>query len=202
MLSTMDPLVIAILCILLAGALAVVDLLVPSGGILAVLSLLAAVVSVYFGFRSGYTSGMVVLTVILVAIPVFLAVALRIWPHTPIGRRLILKAPEAHEVAVDPTLVQLQELVGQVGVTQNSLMPCGMVRIQRRNYNAMCDCGIIEAGQNVEVISVQQRNLVVAPTTLSPARSLGQPMPDREPSVAKESLLDRPAEELGLDSLE
>ncbi len=79
-------------------------------------------------------------------------------------------------------------------------MPYGFIRLQGRNYNAMCESGVIEAKQNVVVIAVQQRNLIVAPTHLSPTESV--PIKTPEPSAPPESLLDRPAEELGLDSLE
>ncbi len=55
----------------------------------------AALTSVYFGFQSGYTAGLITLVVMLVGIPLFIAVALRLWPHTPIGKRVILKTPRA-----------------------------------------------------------------------------------------------------------
>lgn len=197
----MDPLVIALLCFTIAAALAVADLFVPSGGVLALSSLLAAIVSVFFGFRSSSTAGTMLLVVMLVAIPVFLAVALRIWPHTPLGRRIILRTPEPvappQAAAIDPLLV----LVGQVGVAQNSLLPSGHVRINHRNYNALCESGVIEAGQSVEVIAVRQRNLIVVATTLPVRPGVGVPA-ETKPQKLGESLLDLPPEDLGLDSLE
>lgn len=196
----MSPLVLAVICFIVAAVLAVVDLLVPSGGVLAVASLVAALVSVFFGFQSGYTTGVVTLTLMLIAIPLFIAVALRLWPHTPIGKRVILKAPEQPEQSLEPQQVEMQELIGQVGVTQNSLMPYGFVRLNGRNYNAVCESGLIEARQNVVVIAVQQRNLIVAVTSLSPTTP--KVAAAEQPAASNESLLDRPAEELGLDSIE
>ncbi|MCC6509787.1 MAG: NfeD family protein [Pirellulaceae bacterium] len=198
----MDPLLIAILCFLLAGALAAADLLVPSGGSLALASLLAATVSIFFAFRSSYIAGVSMLVLLLVAIPVFLVVAIRIWPYTPIGRRVILKAPVSQPVQSNSPNAQLQELIGQVGVVQSPLMPYGFVRINRRNYNATCESGSIDAGQNVQVIAVQQRNLVVAITNLSPTTTLPADPSQLAAEVKNESLLDRPANELGLDSLD
>ncbi len=198
----MDPLLVAILCLLLAGALAAIDLFVPSGGVLAISSLLAGTASVFFAFRSGSTAGLMMLCVILIAIPIFITVALRVWPYTPVGRRIILRTPSA---PVPPTAPpsEFEELIGKVGVTQSALMPFGYVRIEGRNYNAVTESGVIDPGSNVQVLSIQQRNLVVAITSLSPSVRLETPLKS-EPTTPPlgESLLDRPAEDLGLDSLE
>jgi membrane-bound serine protease (ClpP class) len=201
----MDPLLIAILCFLLAVGLAAADLLLPSGGALALTSLLSAVASVYIAFRSGHTAGAMMLMLILVAIPVFLVAALRVWPHTPIGRMIILRTPAEREASVHAAAEAepLLQLVGQVGITQNSLLPSGHVRIDHHNYNALCDCGVIEAGQIVEVVAIRQRNLVVVPTTVPiPARPRTSHAVESKVPRLGESLLDRPPEDLGLDSLE
>jgi membrane-bound ClpP family serine protease len=199
----MDPLLIAILCFFLAVGLAAADLALPSGGGLALASLLTATVSIFFAFRSGPAVGATMLILILIAIPVFMVVALRVWPHTPIGRLIVLRTPAERESSAnqagsaDPMLA----LIGQTGITQNSLLPSGHVRIDHHNYNALCECGVIEAGQVVEVVAVRQRNLVVVPTTM-PARSRFAHASDSKPTRLGESLLDRPPEDLGLDSLE
>ena len=191
---------LAVIFFVFAALLAVVDLLVPSGGILAVAGLLAALGSVYFAFQSGYMAGVMMLTLILVSIPLFIAFALRLWPHSPIGKLVILKAPVARDESQEPAQSALHELIGQVGVTQNALMPYGFVRLLGRSYNAMCESGLIEAGQNVIVTAVQQKNLVVAATLL--AVSQPEPAKSPEPIASNENLLDRPAEELGLDSID
>ncbi len=199
-LIAMSPLVLAIVCFVIAAVLAVVDLLIPSGGVLAVASLVASLVSVYFGFQSSYAIGVATLALMLVCIPVFIAVALRLWPHTPIGKRVILKAPPQAEPPLEAEQQQLQELVGLVGVAQSPLMPYGFIRLLGRTYNAMCDSGVIEIGQNVLVTAVQQRNLVVTRTTRPP--SSGSSSKATEPTAPPESLLDIPAEDLGLDSID
>jgi membrane-bound ClpP family serine protease len=203
----MDPLVLAICCFALAIALALLDIFVPSGGVLVILSMISAIGSILFGFRSGNTAGMVMLTLLLAAVPGFLLLTLRMWPHTPIGRLIVLPTPgqpkrnnprenEATEPEADP----MQQLVGQIGIAQNPLMPTGHVRIQHRNYNAVAERGLIEAGQRVEVLAVRQRNLIVAVTTRQIPSS--NTPPKEEQPVAGQSLLDLPADQLGLDSLD
>ncbi|MEZ6076434.1 MAG: hypothetical protein R3C56_12480 [Pirellulaceae bacterium] len=85
----------ALLLYIAAIALAMVDLFVPSGGMLLVLATLAALAAVLFGFRSGNTVGMGMLTLVVATIPVFVFLAIKIWPHTPLGRRIILKLPSS-----------------------------------------------------------------------------------------------------------
>ncbi len=84
----MQPLAIAILLYFVAIVLAMLDLYVPSAGMLVLLSFLAAVGSVMFGFQSGTTAGMTMLTLVAGSIPVLALVAFQIWPHTPIGNAL------------------------------------------------------------------------------------------------------------------
>jgi membrane-bound ClpP family serine protease len=197
---TMSPLLIAVMCFVAAAVLAAADLLVPSGGALAIASLLAALASIYFAFQSSYQTGVIMLTLILICIPIFIIVALKWWAHTPIGKLVVLKTPPEPDQPVDSEQQQLQELVGQVGVAQSPLMPYGFVKLHGRSYNAMCDSGYVEAGQNVMVNGVQQRNLVVAATSLAP--SSAPTKKTLEPETANENLLDRPANELGIDSWE
>ena len=194
----MDPLIIAILCFVLAICLAVADLLVPSGGVLAIASFLAALASIFFAFRSSSLAGQAMLILMLLAIPTFLVVGLRIWPHTPIGRRVILKTPPTAQ-APGGNSDLLDSMIGMIGRAENSLMPTGHVRIDHRSYNAQCENGIIEAGQWVEVIAVKQRNLIVVATTK--ARREKSDQTPAGPELGQ-SLLDRPAEDLGLDSLD
>ncbi len=199
----MSPLFIAIILFLLAVGLALLDILVPSGGMLMVLSLAAAIASVLFGFRSGATEGMVMLTVAISAIPVVLIVALRVWEHTPIGRRIVLKPPsEKHGDDTSSSNDPLRELIGAIGVTQSSLMPTGHVRINHRNFNASTQGEIIEAAQFVEVTDVRQRNLMVRTTSRRPTDKPPETESAGQSKPVNDNLLDLPADQLGLNSID
>ena len=203
----MDPIYIAIILYISAIVLALVDLYVPSAGMLVVLSLVAAVGSIVFGFRSGTTGGMTMLTLVAATIPILGLVAIRIWPHTPIGRRIVLSLPP--EPSVEPNVKQnvLNELIGYVVVSEYPLMPSGQLTIDHRPYNASAESGYIDAGCRVEVVAARQRELIVRATDkpLTPVRprervdEFGK-QPHQE--LANSNLLDVPANELGLDSLD
>lgn len=205
----MDPLYLALLLYLAATALAVVDLFVPSGGMLLLLATLAAVAAVLFGFRSGHSVGMGMLTLVIATIPSFVFLAIKIWPHTPLGRRIILKLPTSEPSGAGVAAEPLQELVGCVLLAETAFLPTGQLRVGHRRFNAMAESGFIEAGSHVRVLSVHERNLIVRATdepltvrAAAPPRESASRELDGEKIEDGSSLLDRPAEELGLDSLE
>ena len=203
----MDPFYLAILLYLAAAVMAVVDIFVPSGGLLAILAAVAATASVLMAFRSGTTMGMSVLTLVVASIPVFAILAIKIWPRTYIGKRIILKAPDGSNPQQANKDMRL-ELVGTVVRADHALMPSGQIRVHGKRYNAVSEGAIIEAGQNVEIIGLKERNLIVRYTTAPPTASSRQPSDrsrdegDQQQAKQPENPLDMPAEELGLDSLE
>ena len=205
----MDPLYLALLLYIAALALALVDLFVPSGGMLLVLATLAALAAVLFGFRSGNTVGMGMLTLVVATIPIFVFLAIKIWPHTPLGKRIILNLPSSELPAAGGEADPLQELVGCVLLAETAFLPTGQLRVGHRRFNAMAESGFIEAGSHVRVLSVHERSLVVRATdepltvrAAAPPHESASRELDSEKIEDGASLLDRPAEELGLDSLE
>lgn len=200
----MGPLALSIILFFVAVGLTLLDIFVPSGGVLLILSLAAGTASILFGFQSGMTEGMTMLGIVMGSIPLLAFLAMKVWPHTPFGKRIILPPPDEsdvqseHSKPVDPLL----ELVGKVGVVQNSMLPTGHVRINHRNYNATTACEIIEAGQIVEVVEIRERNLVVRLTQRK--LDADSDSMDRRAVTSQNpgSLLDLPAEQLGLDSIQ
>lgn len=218
----MDPFQIALLLYVAAIAVALLDLFIPSGGILLVMAALAAIACVLFGFRSGQSGGMLMLMLVLGSVPAFAFTAIKIWPNTPIGRRIILQTPssvgEAYAQATltdvaklegqddfealqsaQPTLQQeLAELVGCVFTADAPLMPSGSIRIGTRQYNVVAESGYIEAGQNFEVIRHRVRELVVRVTNL-PASQPAKPQALAATAESEQDLLALSPDELGLD---
>ena len=206
----MDPFYLALILYVLAVVLAVVDLFVPSGGMLILMAVLAATGSVLFGFRSGTTLGMTMLTLVVASVPVFALVAIKIWPLTPIGRRIILGLPKPRdkEQANPPDL--LQSAIGSVFLAEHALLPTGHLRIGHRRFNAVAESGIVEAGERVKVVAVRERNLIVRVTdeplsvtiNLSPNPTVKADASASDEQKSNQNLLELSAEELGLDSID
>ena len=204
--ETVDPIVVAILLYIAAVGLALIDTYVPSAGMLVMLSFVAAVGSIMFGFRAGTTAGMTMLTLVAASVPVLAVIALRVWPHTPIGRRIVLGLPVEPSQQIPSEQASLNELVGLVVDSEYPLMPGGQLTILRKPFNAIAEAGYIEAGQRVEVVAVRQRNLIVRLTDrpLTPVIKRDPLVNILVPTIANittENLLDVPADQLGLDSL-
>lgn len=213
----MDPFYLSLICLVLAVGLAAVDLLVPSGGLLLILACASALGAILFGFRAGTTQGMIMLTLIVAAIPILLAIAIRIWPHTPLGRRIILRPPkkskekeeakssaksERKKGSAGPIL---EQLVGTVHELSAALLPSGQIKVGHRFLNATAESGFIDEGSRVEVIAVRERNLIVRPTEkpVSPVASQAKQGEDASSEETNDAnLLEMSAEELGLDSID
>src|SRR5687768_6095370 len=94
----MDPLVWAIVLLLAGLSLVVLEVFVPSGGVIGVLSILAVIGSVAMAFYHGVPTGLTFMAIALVALPSAFALAIKIWPDTPLGRRILPDIPNSEEV--------------------------------------------------------------------------------------------------------
>lgn len=207
----MDPFFIAILLYLAAIVFAFVDLFIPSGGLLLIIGGVLAAASIFFGFSSSINMGMSMLAIISASIPAFAFAAIKIWPKTPLGKRIILGPPKTQTNASEDRTVETSHLIGQIVIAEYPLMPSGQIRINGRLHNASVRSGVIDAGDHVEVVGERGRDLIVRKTekpptagSTSPPKAMGANNAAAGDIAASDSLLDLPADELldGLDSLE
>ena len=142
-----------------AVALLVAELFLPTHGVLGVGGLGAAVVAVFLCTRLNPWAGLG-LTVALVAVtPLLWAAWLKIWPKTPVGRRMILtaSAPRPPEAPVH---------VGQVAVTVSELRPMGVCELEDgTRVEAQSEHGIVPPGTPVRVIAVANNRPTVRVVT-------------------------------------
>ena len=141
------------------------EIFVPSAGLLGVLAAVAVVSSIVLAFMHSLAAGTLFLLVATIAVPIVVAIAIKSWPHTPIGKMLLIKRPE-HEDEVLPDTEEYHRrdrLVGKRGVAKTELLPSGDVVIDGQVYDAMSNGVVISAGQAVRVIDVNTQRLVVRP---------------------------------------
>lgn len=196
----MEPIHLVFLLYLAAIALAVLDIFLPSGGALIFFSLVAAVGSVYYGFQIGFTAGLLVLAADLATVPLLLWGAIKIWPHTPMGKRVLLQ-PTTY--SSDDQRQLLQNFVGHVVAVRWPIAPTGQIQIGHQRYNVISSDGqFIDSGHRVKILRVQERLLVVTPTDqpLTEPR-LENSSKSREFSD-QQDLLDLPADQIGLSGID
>jgi membrane-bound ClpP family serine protease len=142
----------------------VLELFLPTGGLLAVLCVLSAISPVVLGFMHHPTLGMSLLALYSVAAPFMLVFGLRMAAKSPMGRRMVLSAedPSRAGSGIPDTAVMLPP-VGATGEAITPLRPGGFVRIDGRRLDATAEGDLIDAGTPVEVVSVREGLVRVRP---------------------------------------
>ena len=190
----MEPLLWSVLLLVAAMGLIALEIFFPSGGVLGVLAALAVVASLAVAFTGGMMTGTIMMVVTIVVVPLVVAGAVRWWPHTPIGRMIVLGIPASDdEVLPDTAEYHLGELVGKRGVAKTKMLPSGVVLIDGDAYDASSDGTAIDPGQPIRVIAVRANRIVV----------LLDDNGDRYGSAASGTdVLAQSAESLGIQSLD
>jgi membrane-bound serine protease (ClpP class) len=144
--------------------LLVAELFVPTGGILFVLALGSLGVGIALVFKYDMTIGLCTLVGVFVALPAVGGVLLRVWPYTPIGRRLFL--PESKEddtIAATPINQELEQLKGRFGRALSALRPAGVVDFDGRRVDTITEGMMVGPGQWVRCVDVRAGKVVVRP---------------------------------------
>jgi membrane-bound serine protease (ClpP class) len=143
---------LAIGVILLIG-----ELLLPTGGMLGVIGVGAALAAIVAaGMRNAWAAAFLTLALAL-ATPLFWTLAIKLWPRTFVGRRMMLPP-------VDNTPPPAPVTVGQTGVAVSELRPMGICEFDtggpagqtggRVRVEAHSEHGIVEPGKTVRVVAL------------------------------------------------
>lgn len=173
----------------------VVEFFVPSAGLIGIGAAIAFAAAIFVAFTDSTSLGMTFTAVVALAVPLVMLAMIRIWPYTPVGRRMLNLPPNGHAQggpAEDPRMRQLRELVGRVGRARTDLLPSGQIEVDGRRFDAVASGAAIDRDSPVEVFSVEMGKIHVRPTDRTPAA------PKRE---ANRDSAETPLEELGLEDL-
>ena len=160
----MSALTIALLLVILALSLLAIDLFVPTGGILIILGVLCALAAIGFGFAHSAAAGGWFIIFVLAAIPISLAIFVRYYPSTSIGRKMMMQRPVANAYTYrDQGGDHPQSWIGQVGLAKTELRPSGKIQIQDHILEAVSNSGIIEQGAAVKIVYMEMGVATVEP---------------------------------------
>lgn len=158
----------AILAILLGILFLALEVFLPSGGLLMILSLFfvgAGVVLIFFTPESeggGTMTGIITIVGLLVLLPVIGGVLFYYWPYTPMGKAVFLKEPTEEEALVVTDAQQaFEQLQGQIGRTATLHQPSGATELKGKRYDSTTEGVFVDAGQYVKVVAVKGSQLVV-----------------------------------------
>lgn len=188
-------LAIALVLFIAALVIFVIDLLIPSGGILIGVTACLAFAAVIFAFRHSPTSGIWMLIATLSLAPIMMWVLIVVWPKTPLGRRMIVEPTSPGDFVWSDAAKSgnVNALIGAEGVAETELLPSGQINISGELYEGFSETGPIEAGEHVRVVRIDVGRLVV--TKIRKPANHGKTMSDG-------TGLDRPITDLDFESLD
>ena len=183
----------AVILMLIGLVLVVMEVFIPSGGIISILAAVSFIASIFIAFQpgptTGPTTGLIFTATMIFAVPTLIALAFKYWPRTPMGKAFLGDFPREEDVLPeDPR----RGLIGRVGVARTKMLPSGAVEVDGQMIDAVTQGRPIEPGTYVVVAEVRANRVVVRPA--------GK---DQRPSHQNPNdLLSRPIDELGIESLE
>ena len=180
--------IFAVLLLIVGLAILMAEIFIPSGGLLGVITFISLVVSLIFAYRAwgGSHPGIFVAfcLLLLLLVPIVIGTGFSILPHTAVGRKVILEAPDAE--ALTPYLAEsrhLEQLVGEFGTALTMLNPGGLVRVLGERLHATSAGFAIEPGDSVKVIEVRGSSVVVRSEILEIKPADRVKSPDHEPAI-------------------
>jgi len=136
------------------------EIMIPSGGLISIGALIFFSISWYKIIQDGSPAaiwGFAVADAILY--PAAVILGLRWLRKTGLENREELKDSDGYQVNwhLPP------ELAGQTGVAVNVLRPSGKIEVNGEIYEALSSGAMIATGEKVEVLSVEENKVLVAP---------------------------------------
>lgn len=152
--------------ILLLGFLFVVlEVFVPSGGVLGLGAAILITTAVVLGFLwGGERTGVIILLVAAVVTPVLVVWAFRVWPETALGQEMVLFPPNDDRAGQkDQEASPSPDLEGKTGRAVTDLLPGGVVEVGGGELSAVATLAPVPKGTVVRVKEVRVSYVVVEP---------------------------------------
>lgn len=156
--------VLLVLLIVIALVLFLIETVTPHGvmGILGGVLMVGAVALTFV--QAGPLEAMAVLVFAIVISVATILIGFKVMPNSPFGRALILSDSQlkgSGYISTEDT--ELQNLVGQEGVTTSYLRPAGVAKFGRQRVDVITEGGYLPAGTRVKCVAVQANRVVVRP---------------------------------------
>ncbi len=188
--------------LLLFFLLLLLELFIPSGGLLGAGAVAALIGAIIIGFLHSFEVGGAIVIIVSVVAPIVISTGLRLWPRTPLGRKILNVDPEEDAARRDQQEELRRRLIGKVGVAKMDLLPSGVIDIAGSRLDAISIGGVIDRGSAVEVIDVVAGKIQVRATSRIPDRQLELSDNAPGPIGSTNDNLEVPIESLGIDDLE
>jgi len=153
--------VFAVFLYFACAVLLVIEVFVPSGGLISICALGCLIGGLMIFFRTSYTAGWIGIVVALIMIPSVLIIAYRMFPKTRFGKAVTLTPPDRQKGDAIPDTNKLEQLLGAEGAVISPLRPVGMCDFSGQRLECVAESGYVDNGKKVKVIHVEGSQLTV-----------------------------------------
>lgn len=138
----------------------VLEVLIPSGGLLGIGSAVCLILGGYACFRqAGWDALLGYGLIVAVLAPTTAIAAFAVLPKTPMGKAIILQSgPKQRREATETGLA---ELLGARGVAATPLRPAGIAQVGDRRVDVVTRGQHLEAGDRLKVLKVEGNRVIV-----------------------------------------
>jgi membrane-bound serine protease (ClpP class) len=156
----MESLFWAVLFSIVMVIMVIVEALTVTMGLFTSIAFVAAILSVFMGFKGSEALGYVMLAVNTILFPLSLYLALHYLRKSPmmLDSEVAAGVPKEKKTTKPP-----DELMGQEGVALTYLRPSGTAQFGERRIDVVTDGKFVEAGTKVRVIKVSGFVVTVEP---------------------------------------
>ena len=186
----MNNLVFSLLALIIFYIVLVGEFLLPTGGLLGAIALAALTAALYFAFKFSTFAGICVAAFIAISSPFFIMFLIRIWPNTPVGKRMLnLKRGQTTQPPCKTTNsgTPLDKLAGQRGLAKTNLLPSGLVTINGEKIDAVSTGMPIDAGRPIVVVKIDTGHVQVRELSKDELEAKNPPQPST-PKILEDSL--------------
>ena len=134
------------------------EIFVPGGilGTIGGFSLLGAIVT---GFKAFPGYGAYIAVGIIVLAGIAIAAWIKIFPKTPLGKKMTISNDLA---SAKGTESGLQELLGKKGEAVSELRPAGFAIIDNRRVDVVTQGEMISRGERIQVVNIEANHVIVS----------------------------------------
>jgi membrane-bound serine protease (ClpP class) len=152
---------LGLLLIILAAVLLVVEIFVPSFGLLSICAITSLVGGIWLFFKESTAAGWAGVCIAAVVVPIVWIITYRLFPKTSFGKSVTLEGPERDKGDAIPDTPDLVKMLGETGVVISPLRPVGMCDFDGERLECVAETGYVEKDVTIKVIRVEGTQLTV-----------------------------------------
>ena len=153
--------VFGVFLIILSAILLVIEIFIPSFGLLSICAICSLVGGIWIFFEHSAAAGWIGVGISAVLFPVVWIISYRIFPKTRFGKSVSLEGPKREPGDAIPDTPELAGMLGKRGVVITPLRPVGMCDFEGKRLECVAERGYVGKDKKIVVIDVEGTQLTV-----------------------------------------